>query len=471
MSSWISRCASALVFLAALAAPAGVGAAPVATDLSELRIASGEARLSASGSALLPVTDGVVVVSTADLGLQALTLFSAGDQGAIGERVVTGPAASQGRRIVAVDGAGPDLVASGLADDVLTPVVRLFEADVETPDGLTELSAAVLPPAVAGDVRRFGTDVALGGNAVAVVSETTGQVDRVDVFTVSAEGALVWAQELLPETLNSSIAISASGATIAVSGVNRFAAAGDVVVHRIGSGGWIPTQRFLRIGGGPIVMDGERIWVQRNSFFVRPAGPWSLIEAAPGRSYAVVEELPVEGDALAANGPTVAVGDSGNDRFYLLSAGPGAARKYRFSQAVPALSDRPGREPPALGTAMAFVGDALYVGAPGPTAEAPGGQVYRFDVVDGPVGCTITGTSGDDELVAADDDSGRRHTICGLAGSDVLIGSTSADRLFGGDGADRLTAGSGGGVLDGGPGLDRCESPTPAVIFADCEEP
>lgn len=474
MSCWTTRVTRAFAIVIACAALPSLSAAaasPVATDGEPLGIASGDARLSASGSALLQVTGGLVVVSAADLELRALTLIDSHGLSPVDQRVVSGPADAQGRRIVVIDAAGPELVTAGVVDDPLDPVVRLFEVSSEPTLAMTEVSNVALPESAAASVRRFGTDVAIGGNAIAVVSETTRQVDRVDVFTVSPQGQIVWAQELLPATLNSSVAISSSGATIAVSGVNRFAAAGDVVVHRIGPDGWIPTQRFLRIGGGPITMDAERIWVQRNSFFVRPAGPWTLIDAAPGQKYSVVEELPVEGDSLDANGSVVTVGDGGNDRFYLLSAAPLVSRGYRFSQAVPAPTDRPGREPPAFGASVLLDGGHVYVGAPGPTATSPAGQVYRYAIVDGPVGCTVTGTSGDDELSADETDRARRHTLCGLDGSDVLIGAGSADRLFGGAGDDRLTAGPGGGVLDGGPGRDVCElSDTSTATTRNCEQ-
>ena len=55
--------------------------------------------------------------------------------------------------------------------------------------------------------------------------------------------------------------------------------------------------------------------------------------------------------------------------------------------------------------------------------------------------CTITGTSGDDELR-------------GTSGADVICGRGGDDRIYGGAGSDRITGDRGRDVIDGGPGDD-----------------
>jgi acetyl esterase/lipase len=67
------------------------------------------------------------------------------------------------------------------------------------------------------------------------------------------------------------------------------------------------------------------------------------------------------------------------------------------------------------------------------------------------VGCTITGTAGDDRLsgTAGDD------VLCGLGGNDVLRGRSGDDLILGGAGDDRLYGGPGRDRLVGGAGRDR----------------
>ncbi len=149
-----------------------------------------------------------------------------------------------------------------------------------------------------------------------------------------------------------------------------------------------------------MIIDNEQIFVQRNSFFVRPSGPWTVVTASPGQAYEVSDELPVEGNALAAEGNIVAVGDSENDLVYLLGRNGDGGTTYRFSHVVRPPGGSVGGEPPRFGTAVALGGGLLTVGAPGPTALTPGGEIHRFSIVDGPVGCTIVGTDGPDRLNA-----------------------------------------------------------------------
>ncbi|WP_331832634.1 retention module-containing protein [Pseudomonas sp. LH21] len=65
-------------------------------------------------------------------------------------------------------------------------------------------------------------------------------------------------------------------------------------------------------------------------------------------------------------------------------------------------------------------------------------------------GNTLTGTSGDDVLLAGTGDT----TLHGGAGNDVLVAGAGNDSLYGGDGDDLLIGGPGNDLLDGGPGND-----------------
>lgn len=70
--------------------------------------------------------------------------------------------------------------------------------------------------------------------------------------------------------------------------------------------------------------------------------------------------------------------------------------------------------------------------------------------------CTITGTSGPDEL------AGTRgaDVICGLGGDDIIRGRGGGDILLGGGGNDQVKGGSGLDVVDGGGGDDTLSGGT-----------
>ena len=222
----LATIAGVLSFVAVLNAP--VEAAPVAVDEGSPTIVSSMVRLSSIGRTVLPAAGGFLAMSEADLGLTAVTFIPSqptNPDSAPAEVIVLGEVAAQGDRLVAIDSAGVGAVEDGSVDDPQTPVVRLFR--VPSGNGeFQETGYAVLPESVRSDVRRFGTDISIGGNAIAVVSETTSRSDRIDVFRVTPDGTAEWSQELLPRTLRTQVAISTSGATIAISGVNRLAASG-----------------------------------------------------------------------------------------------------------------------------------------------------------------------------------------------------------------------------------------------------
>lgn len=469
MTSW--RITPILAMSAIVLAGSPVEAGPVAIDAESPVVESSSVRLSAVGRGVIPVRGGLLVLSQADLGLTEVSFLASGapaDQGQP-EVTVLGEVAAQGNRLVAVDTAGRSSVEEEAVENPLAPVLRIFRTPVDGFGAFEETGVAVLPETVEAEIRRFGTALAIGGNAIAVVSETASGNDRVDIFRISPEGTAVWSQELNPRTLDTSVAVSSSGATIALTGVNRLAASGEVIVNQIGPGGWVPTQRFLRIGGGPVFLKDNRMLVQRNSFFARPSGSWTVIDSLPGRPFEVANELPVEGSSVDFIGGLVAVGDPENELVYLLEETPS---EFRFAQAI-----RPGRSGPSgdssrFGAAVALLDSgSLVVGSPGPGASSQAGEVYSYTIIDGPVGCTIVGTEGSDEL-EADSLPPLTDTVCGLGGDDVLVGSQATDTLLGGPGDDELRGSAAGGLLDGGPGVDTCEQQGPAtgpVITVSCE--
>jgi hypothetical protein len=463
-----------LVFIVVAFLGTPAAAAPVAVGQPSPLIESTQVRLSSIGLDVMPVRDGYVVLAEADLGLTAISFIPSDSQPATSGRsnpelVVLGDVAAQGTRVVAVDSAGPTPVVAGLVTDPLSPVLRIFRTPTSDSNAFEELSVAVLPEDADAEIRRFGTSLAIGGNAIAVVSETTSSNDRVDIFRISPDGTATWSQELTPRTLDTTVAVSTSGATIVLSGVNRLAASGEVIVNRIGPAGWVPTQRFLRIGGGPVRMSNNRILVQRNSFFARPSGPWTVIDSRPGQAFEISGELRVEGSSVDFTGGLIVVGDPENELVYLLE---GNAPDFRFSQAIRPQRTGVSGDSSLFGTSVALVtSSSLVVGAPGLGSSSPAGEVHSYSIVNGPVGCTIVGSEGDDEL-SSEGAALTAETVCGLGGDDVLLGSQATDALFGGPGNDLLTGSSSGGVLDGGAGDDACEQVGPAlgpVTTISCE--
>ncbi len=65
--------------------------------------------------------------------------------------------------------------------------------------------------------------------------------------------------------------------------------------------------------------------------------------------------------------------------------------------------------------------------------------------------CSVIGTSGNDVLTGTREDD----VICGLGGNDVLDAGGGDDLLDGGMGSDRLIGGAGDDTMLGGPGADR----------------
>ncbi len=86
---------------------------------------------------------------------------------------------------------------------------------------------------------------------------------------------------------------------------------------------------------------------------------------------------------------------------------------------------------------------------PGATA---GSALASFDLTLS-LGCTITGTDGNDTLTGDAED----NIICGLDGEDTINGLGGDDRIFGGGGIDTITAGAGDDVVNGDEGGDSID--------------
>jgi Ca2+-binding RTX toxin-like protein len=77
-----------------------------------------------------------------------------------------------------------------------------------------------------------------------------------------------------------------------------------------------------------------------------------------------------------------------------------------------------------------------------------------------PLPCTMTGTSGDDELIGTTGDDvicgdDGSDIIDGLGGNDTLLAGAGNDTLYGREGSDILAGGEGTDLLIGGDGKDR----------------
>jgi len=66
------------------------------------------------------------------------------------------------------------------------------------------------------------------------------------------------------------------------------------------------------------------------------------------------------------------------------------------------------------------------------------------------LGCTITGTNGNDTL----NGTNGADVICGLGGNDTIDGGNGTDTIYGGDGADAISGGNGGDTIYAGAGND-----------------
>ena len=111
---------------------------------------------------------------------------------------------------------------------------------------------------------------------------------------------------------------------------------------------------------------------------------------------------------------------------------------FDITKTVYAVFDRAGEPPTPLVPPVPLV--------PPPPAAAPSIALPESN----PRGCTVFGTTGDDELVGTPG----RDVICAYGGNDHIHAGRGADIVYGDGGNDRLVGGPGRDRLDGGAGRD-----------------
>ena len=127
---------------------------------------------------------------------------------------------------------------------------------------------------------------------------------------------------------------------------------------------------------------------------------------------------------------------------------------------------------PRHGLGVVGIGNTLYTLAGGPQAGfAFSGVVEAINLGElASLRClgkrpTVVGSPGRDILVGTDS----RDLIASLGGPDRVRGDRGPDLLCGGSGDDRLSGGAGRDRLDGGPGKDDCAEPGDRSRRANCE--
>lgn len=86
---------------------------------------------------------------------------------------------------------------------------------------------------------------------------------------------------------------------------------------------------------------------------------------------------------------------------------------------------------------------------------ADDGLSQAFDdvtiTVNNPLGCTIFGTNGPDELIGSE----RPDVICGFGGDDDIEGRGGDDTIFGGTGSDKMLGGGGNDIMSSVSGVNE----------------
>jgi len=172
------------------------------------------------------------------------------------------------------------------------------------------------------------------------------------------------------------------------------------------------------------------------------------------------------GGSVASAGDRIVVGAYGDDdggsssgsAYVYEPDGTGGYTETKLTASDAAADD-------IFGYSVATAGDRVVVGAQGiPSGDSPG-SAYVFE---DRLGCTVTGTDGDDTLrggpgdvVCGGDGNDRlsggdgTQIFHGGAGDDTIRGESDQDQLFGDDGNDILRGGSNTDELSGGAGDDR----------------
>ncbi len=391
------------------------------------------------GRELLPVDGGVVVVGRHGVGASTVTLVRFDESGS--------------PRVVDVRYAERSVAAAGnLLAIVDADRVGLLSL---APDGVAELSSFTLP-----EGSEFTGSAALHGSTLAIERRTSSlgadAQHFVDVFDVSS-GAITPVVSFLPGLDRMHLGVGSAGDLVAVSGVRELGRSGEIQFFRRVGAVWLVDERIDSIGGGPVVVDGVDVYVQRRGYFSPPVGAWSRVSPGPDGILNVVDELPIAAESLAVSGGVLAFGNGGEQfvMTFVTDASGTLVRAQSLRPPRPPVIDgvpvAPG--PLGFGRAVAFVDGRLVVSAPNTRVGSMTGegQFVAYTTGTGPVGCTVTGTPGDDTL----NGTVGNDVSCGLGGNDVLRGNRGNDRIHGGPGNDEIQGDGGNDTAYGGDGDDR----------------
>lgn len=324
------------------------------------------------------------------------------------------------------------------------PEVSLYEVAEES---VTLLASLEIPGAQ--DFDRFGAEMAVSRSLIAVVDAGVGGNSDVVLMieVVEKDGAPNLNGTARIETGLTHTQVSLSGDRLLLSGVPGAGNVGHLVMYDAVTG--LELDRKQNVGGGSVLVADEMVFVQRNQFFTEPTGSWTAVELT-SQSFGPSYEVPGVGSSLAAFEGTVVLGDSERGQVLVFERSDDDLWPFRFTQAVGNSNLKASDQ---FGASVALSGGQVIVGVPGLAVDGLGnrGSLVFFGVTDGPVGCTVVGTPGDDEKLTGTQGD---DTICGLGGNDRLLGFSGDDVLYGGEGDDALLGNSGADVLFGGAGDD-----------------
>ncbi len=392
------------------------------------------------------VDAGVLVHGRRGFDTNTATLMINGDEGRTATTTIEASGFIAGGRntVIAIDHDGDDAT-----------IRRYAVADQKL-----KLVQEISMPNVGPD---YGNEIAVSDKAV-VISRPNGPgtdvidqeadeeppADEVDIFVPGIDSHFWLAQTLQPQLSHLHLAIAGDGTTIAVSGSEYFASDGNLrVFYRTpDSDEWESGPTIENIGGGAVVSDSSDIFVQRNGYFPRLSEVWTVVSQGDD-GLTQVGIIPAFGSALAVDSTAIALGNPTAGRVMLFERQPTDAGSFRFLQAITPDSPSSNR----FGSSIAFDRGSVLIGVPalwsGGIANA--GGLHNYIISDGPVGCTIVGTSGDDVIVGTK----QRDVICGLAGNDEITGLSGNDIIYGGPGDDIIEGNTGRDLIFGGPGYDQ----------------
>lgn len=316
--------------------------------------------------------------------------------------------------------AGTNDVVAGLDTNGADPVLKAWRWDSV---GLNEVASLPIP--ASESLVTAGDRIVVGGE---------GEI-RIYALEPEEPAGLVLEDTIETDLTRLRMDMNDAGTFLALSGVPRLAGAGDLKFFVGSANGWKETERFTRIGGGPVLVTDRQVIVQRNSFFTEPSGPWTVLESSArigsGADFEVIGELPGVGSSVATDDTLIYLGDPDTEIVLKFQRSALARWPFRFLQAIRSPG---GADLERFGTSLTVSEGQLVVGSPGAMVDGidEEGRVRWFDTEDGPVGCTLVGTKGDDIL----EGTARNDVICGLSGDDILIGGQGRDIGEGGEGVD-----------------------------------